>query len=215
MSKYSEFHRIPTAIINKLKTDRLYERIDEKQAILKILEYYQLAFDKIYNETGDTRKLSDWNIDFSECVYNNHPHVLAVYISNNIVNFHLNEQFSNCGILVSSKTYLAYTNIGFGSLLQCIKEDIAYLFGYSFLSYTDIVLNHGERTNTKLILNTGAKEIFRGLNTRSGNHIAIWMKDINTYYNTRTVTELPEIIEKTEEKAETVLETKKLETTDF
>lgn len=210
MSKYSEFHRIPTAIINKLKTNRQYERIDKKQAILKILEYYQPAFDKIYNEIGDIRKLSDWNIDFTESVYNNHPHVLALYVSNNMVQFHLNEQFSNCGILVSSKTYLTYPSRGFGSLLQCIKEDIAYLFGYSFLSYTDIVWNDGERTNTKLILNTGAKEVFRGLNTRSGNHIAIWMKDINTYYSTRTVTELPEIVEKTEEKAETVVETTSL-----
>ncbi len=210
MSKYSEFHRIPTAIINKLKSDRQYERIDKKQAILKILEYYQPAFDKIYNETEDARKLSDWNIDFTESVYNNHPHILALYVSNNMVQFHLNEQFSNCGILVSSKTYLTYPSRGFGSLLQCIKEDIAYLFGYSFLSYTDIVRNDRERTNTKLILNTGAKEIFRGLNTRSGNHIAIWMKDINTYYSTRTVTELPEIVEKAEEKAETVVETTSL-----
>lgn len=208
MSKYSEFHRISKKVLDKLKSDKAYNRIDKTQAILKILEYYQPSFDKIYNKTGDSRKLSEWNIDFTENVYNNYPHILAVYISNNMVNFHLNEQFSNCGILVSSKTYLAYTNIGFGSLLQCIKEDIAYLFSYSFLSYTDIVLNNGEKINTKLILNTGAKEIFRGFNTRSGNHIAIWMKDVNTYYSTRTVIELPEIIEKTEEKAETIVETK-------
>lgn len=208
MSKYSEFHRISKKVLDKLKSDRAYTRIDKTQAILKILEYYQPSFDKIYNKTGDSRKLSEWNIDFTENVYNNYPHILAVYISNNMVSFHLNEQFSNCGILVSSKTCLVYTNIGFGSLLQCIKEDIAYLFSYSFLSYTDIVLNNGEKINTKLILNTGAKEIFRGLNTRSSNHIAIWMKDINSYYSTRTVIELPETIKEVVEKVETVVETK-------
>lgn len=210
MSKYSEFHRIPKRVLDDISRYRQYEKRSKHDTISLILNYYQPQFNNIFNNTKDSRQVSEWNIDFSENVYNNHPYVLAVNISNNMVNFHLNEQFSNCGILVSSKTYVSYSNLGFGSLLQCIKEDIAYVFGYSFLSYTDAVWVDRDKFNTKLIINTGAKEIFRGLNHRSSNHIAIWIKDLTEYYTKRSVIELSETLEKKEEKTETVVETKSL-----
>ena len=205
MSKYSDFHRISNKEIEILKYNKRFEKIDKKDAILKVLNYYQPQLNKLTEHLEN--KVSKWEVDFEENVYNNFPHILAVYISNNVCCFHLNEQFSNCGILVSSKTYSYYTNLGIGSLLQCIKEDIAYVFGYSFLSYTDAIWTGREKINTKLILNTGAKEIFRGHNTRSSNMIAIWIKDLHAYYKERKVTELTE---QTEVKTETVVETKEL-----
>lgn len=205
MSKYSDFHRISNKELEILKYNKRFEKIDKKDAILKVLNYYQPQLNKLTERLE--KKVSKWEVDFEENVYNNFPHILAVYISNNVCSFHLNEQFSNCGILVSSKTYSYYTNLGIGSLLQCIKEDIAYVFGYSFLSYTDAIWTNREKTNTKLILNTGAKEIFRGHNTRSSNMIAIWIKDLHAYYKERKVTELTE---QTVVETETVVETKEL-----
>lgn len=205
MSKYSDFHRISNKELEILKYNKRFEKIDKKDAILKVLNYYQPQLNKLTERLE--KKVSKWEVDFEENVYNNFPHILAVYISNNVCSFHLNEQFSNCGILVSSKTYSYHPNLGIGSLLQCIKEDIAYVFGYSFLSYTDAIWTDREKTNTKLILNTGAKEIFRGHNTRSSNMIAIWIKDLHAYYKERKVTELTE---QTVVETETVVETKEL-----
>ena len=202
--KYKEINRIPVEDLNDIRND---DGENDSNAIRTILKHYLVELNQILAlNKKPLLKLNDITIDLDDEIDNHHSNIMSVKISCGVFRFQLEEQFNNCGILVSTRTWVAYTNIGIGTFLHAIKEDIACVNGYSFMMYTDSISNSDTllKPNTKIMESIGTKRIFKGYNTRSGNFIAIWMKDLTSYYNKRqdkenkiknknleTLTELP------------------------
>jgi len=196
--KYNDIVRISNKDLSDLRPIFLH---NEREGIQKVLEFYSPQINTILSIADSPFRVSKDNIDidFEEHVYNNNPNILSVYISCKPFNFYLEEMFNNCGILVSTNTFIYYNcrNLGIGTILQAIKEDIAKIANYSFLMYTDSVNTEILKANQKIMNNIGAKEIFRGINRRSDNNIAVWIKDLNEYYENRELKVAVEAIEET------------------
>lgn len=202
--KYKEINRIPVEDLNDIRND---DGENDSNAIRTILKHYLVELNQILAlNKKPLLKLDNITIDLDDEIDNHHTNIMSVKISCDTFRFQLEEQFNNCGILVSTRTSVSYNNIGIGTFLHAIKEDIAYVNGYSFMMYTDSITNSDTllKPNTKIMESIGTKRIFKGYNTRSGNFIAIWMKDLTSYYNKRqnkenkketknleTLTELP------------------------
>lgn len=185
MIKFEEIERIPSSTLSELREEYDYDyyKID---ALKEIIAFHLSALNKLLTENAlSTLNLEDIEV-FSndhECndkglLYNHRPHLLSCMVKCKYFQFNLEEQFNNCGILVSTNTMVYYSNRGIGTFLHAIKEDIARFAEYSYMMYTDKVYDEPSK-NEKLLLKIGANEIFRGYNSRSGNNIAIWMKKIN------------------------------------
>lgn len=187
--KYDDIVRMDCDLIKVLRGE-----YDRAIAIKEIILFYTPQFNALmadyssmYGDKANiTLKTDELSIKF-DSVYNNAPHNLAVKIKSNLFEFNLEEMFNNCGILVSCRTSTYYHNRGIATLLQAVKEDIAYLRGYSFMMYTDRVSTVVPSFNTRIMTAIGAKEVFRGKNTRSYNDVAVWIKDLTEYYKTRVI----------------------------
>lgn len=202
--KYKEINRIPVEDLDDIRNN---DAENESEPIRTILKHYLVELNKILAlNKKPLLKLDNITIDLDDEIDNHHSNIMSVKIECSVFRFHLEEQFNNCGILVSTRTWTGYNNIGIGTFLHAIKEDIAYINSYSFMMYTDSISNSDTflRPNTKIMDSIGTKRIFKGYNTRSGNFIAIWIKDLTSYYDKRkdkenkketknleTLTELP------------------------
>lgn len=183
--KYKEINRITVDELSDIINEETYLNRDR---IKKILKHYLVELNQILAlNKKPLVKISNINIDMDDEIYNQYSNIISVKISCDIFRFNLEEQFNNCGILVSTNTYVNYQKIGIGTFLHAIKEDIAYVNGYSFMMYTDSISNSDTllKANTKIMKSIGTERIFKGYNTRSGNNIAIWIKDLTSYYSER------------------------------
>ncbi len=179
-----DYKAIKRLSVQELRDIKSEHEDEEDLKVKAILEYYLPQLNELDKGLGEV-KLDNINVDFEGDVYNSNPHILAVRISCNLFSFNLEELFNNCGVLVSTKSVSYYTNRGIGTFLHAIKEDIAHVFGYSYLMYTDSVWNDLKKPNQRIMDKIGAKKVFRGLNNRSGNTIGIYIKDLIDYYENR------------------------------
>jgi hypothetical protein len=183
---YNSIKRISNEELAKI-TD-YHSKFNIKERITKIIEFYLPQL----NELIKVKNLTPVTIDNltldSESSLNRRPHILSIKVTlHGAFSFNLEEQFYQCGILVSTNNSVYWSNIGIGTFIHAIKEDIARITGYSYLMYTDTIFETTKKHNHKIMDKIGAKEVFRGLNTRSSNMICVWIKDLNEYYNTRTI----------------------------
>lgn len=196
--KYNDIIRLSNDELSELRD--LFIDDEEKTAIKKVLEFYCPAINTILtnNKIDASINSENININFDE-TYNNNPYILSVHINCLVFHFYLEEMFNNCGILVSTNTHVInkYRNLGIGTILHAIKEDIARVAGYSFMMYTDSINQEVLKANQKIMNDIGAKEVFRGANKRSHSNIAVWIKDLTSYYTNRELKVAVEAIEET------------------
>lgn len=197
--KYNEIIRLSNDKLDDLRN--IFVDDNEKEAIQEVLEFYYPVINTILadNKLDSIITKENVKINFDDETYNNRPHILSVQISSLVFSFYLEEMFNNCGILVSTNTYInhGYRNIGIGTILHAIKEDIARVAGYSFMMYTDKVNTEVLMPNQKIMNDIGAEEVFRGANKRSYSNIAVWIKDLTKYYKNRELKVAVEAIEET------------------
>ena len=189
---YNSIERIPNEVLDPMVSKYDKAIIDDK--IIKIVTFYLPQINKLLEAKSFPPKTID-NLSIKSGI-NLRPHILSKDINlNGCFSFSLDEQVHQCGILVSHYTNTYYSNIGLGTFIHAIKEDIAYVTGYSYLMYTDSVFDTIIKCNEKIMKKIGAKEVFRGTNTRSSNKIAIWIKDLTEYYSQRVVNKQIEQVE--------------------
>lgn len=198
--KYNDIIRLSNDELDKLR-HKWFDDDEETAAIQEILSFYYPIINSILANNNLDTVVSDKNvkINFSDNTYNNRAHILSVEISCLVFTFYLEEMFNNCGMLVSTNTYVAdgYRKLGIGTVLHAIKEDIARITGYSFMMYTDSVNQEVLKPNQKIMNDIGAKEVFRGTNKRSYNNMALWIKDLTNYYENRQLKVAVEAMEET------------------
>lgn len=196
--KYNDIVRLSNEQLSELR--KIFIDSNEKTAIKKVLEFYCPILNAILlnHKINTVINSENININFDD-TYNNDPHILSVNINCLVFNFYLEEMFNNCGILVSTNTNITfgYRNLGIGTVLHAIKEDIARIAGYSFMMYTDSVNQEILKPNQKIMIDISAKEVFRGPNKRSYSTIAVWIKDLTNYYENRQLKVAVEAIEET------------------
>lgn len=198
--KYNDIIRLSNDELDKLR-HKWFDDDEETAAIQEILDFYYPIINTILANNNLDIVVSNKNvkINFSDNTYNNRAHILSVEISCLVFTFYLEEMFNNCGILVSTNTYVAdgHRKLGIGTVLHAIKEDIARITGYSFMMYTDSVNQEVLKPNQKIMNDIGAKEVFRGTNKRSSSNIAVWIKDLTNYYENRQLKVAVEAMEET------------------
>ena len=198
--KYNDIIRLSNSELKRLG-DVWFIDDEETAAIQEVLSFYYTIINTILANNNLDTVVSDKNvkINFSDNTYNNRAHILSVEISCLVFTFYLEEMFNNCGMLVSTNTYVAdgYRKLGIGTVLHAIKEDIARITGYSFMMYTDSVNQEVLKPNQKIMNDIGAKEVFRGVNKRSSSNIAVWIKDLTNYYDNRQLKVAVEAMEET------------------
>lgn len=198
--KYNDIIRLSNDELDKLR-HKWFHDDEETAAIQEILDFYYPIINTILANNNLDIVVSNKNvkINFSDNTYNNRAHILSVEISCLVFTFYLEEMFNNCGMLVSTNTYVGngYRKLGIGTVLHAIKEDIARITGYSFMMYTDSVNQEVLKPNQKIMNDIGAKEVFRGTNKRSSSNIAVWIKDLTNYYENRQLKVAVEAMEET------------------
>ncbi len=101
----------------------------------------------------------------------------------NICGFQLVEQKNCCGVMVSTNTYVTYSerNRGLAQLMMPMKDAIAKLFGYSALCAT--VNESGNPTEVHILLKNGWTKTFGFLNKRTGNNVGFYCKSLDNNNN--------------------------------
>ena len=91
--------------------------------------------------------------------------------------FKLSEFEGCCAILISYNTYIseALRGKGYARLLMYLKKEIARLLGYSYLICTTLKNNSVEK---QVLKRTGWKKIKNLYNSRTGNHLEMYMCDV-------------------------------------
>lgn len=89
-----------------------------------------------------------------------------------IGSFELHPMINCCGICVSTRAYVHpdFRNVGLNTILNSLRIDIARFLGYSLLLCTDVTSNEAQR---KVLARNGWRDIYRFLNRRTGNLVAI------------------------------------------
>lgn len=198
--KYNDIIRLSNDELDNLR-HKWFDDDEETAAIQEVLDFYYPIINTILANNNLDTVVSNKNvkINFSDNTYNNRAHILSVEISCLVFTFYLEEMFNNCGMLVSTNTYVddGYRKLGIGTVLHAIKEDIARITGYSFMMYTDSVNQEVLKPNQKIMNDIGAKEVFRGTNKRTSSNIAVWVKDLTNYYENRQLKVAVEAMEET------------------
>lgn len=184
--EYNSITRMSNEELDKLTNTHSKSDLDER--IKSVITFYLPQINNLIKV-----KISSWKDKIINDLYigegkNKSPHILSKNINlSGVFQFDISEQFIQCAIVVCSGSSVYYNNIGLGTLLHAIKEDIARIAGYSFLMYTDTIFESTKKHNHKIMDKIGAKEVFRGMNTRSNNMICMWIKDLTEYYKTRNI----------------------------
>lgn len=99
------------------------------------------------------------------------------WLLTNVASFSLRQLPGCCGVLVSyhGRVYNPYRKMGIGTLLNQMKIDIARVWGYTTLLCTDVIDNQPQR---KILGKNGWKDIHTFTNKRTGNLVAITVRDL-------------------------------------
>lgn len=179
--KYKNIKRNSVTYLNTIIANSNFNKTDKIKSIIK---FYIPQINELIIDNIDKYKVSEDNIiiDIISNTYNKRSHYLAVNIRTELFRFNLEEQFNNCGILVSTDTNVNLAKKGVGTLLHAIKEDIAYVFNYSAMMYTDRYNEIYKSFNNKIFEDVGLIKIYSIINKRNHGMIAVWINDITTKY---------------------------------
>ncbi len=179
--KYKDIKRYKVSDLNDIISKG--SLIDRSDRIQKIFDFYIPQINELSGRTDEYMVTKDnLKIDFTTNNYTKRAHYLSISIRTHCFRFNLEEQFNNCGILVSTDTCVNIPKKGIGTLLHAIKEDIAYVFGYSAMMYTDRYNEQYKSYNNKIFEDIGLTKLYDIVNKRNSGTIAIWVKNITEKY---------------------------------
>jgi hypothetical protein len=189
--KYKKIERLSAKYLKEIKDNLRYD--SAREISTKVITHYLPQINTICKTNYS---IADVEFDSG---YNKHPHKVTIKVNiGKVCRFYLDEMFHNCGILVSHDTMVdTLRNKGLSYIAHCIKEDIAYLTGYSVLMYTDKDSTYNP--NLKSLDGIGASEIYNFFNTRSNNKVTVRIKNINDEFNARLVQETVDVVKATDD----------------